>query len=103
MKVVNKAYNVLDIDLGTIGTSGTTIIGTTLDYEVFRKICSKSGVVKITAMRGTTPIKCTALIRLLDIGMKAWGITDVSGVDKEITFIFATNSNGMWVGSSIAS
>lgn len=59
MKVVEKSYNVLTIDVGEM-TSGTPkIIGTVLDYQALKKITGKSGILRVKCKLGGFPVMGT--------------------------------------------
>ena len=49
MKVVQKSYNVLTIDIGSVENNTPKVVGTLLDYQMIKKCTSKSGVIRVKA------------------------------------------------------
>lgn len=56
MKVVEKSYNVLTIDVGTITPGTAKVIGTNLDYQAIKRNTAKSGLLKVRAVIGDFPM-----------------------------------------------
>ena len=59
MKVVEKSYNVLTIDVGTMTPGTAKVIGTNLDYQAIKRIASKSGLLRVRAAIGGLPMEGT--------------------------------------------
>lgn len=47
MKVIQKSYNVLTIDIGSVENGVPKVVGTLLDYQMIKKCAGKSGVIRV--------------------------------------------------------
>ena len=60
MKVVNSVYNVMTIEIDDALTSGVAaVIGSNEDYEQIKNVANKSGLLRIKATVGNTPMYST--------------------------------------------
>lgn len=62
MKVVEKSYNVLTIDVGEMTSGVAKVIGTNQDYLTIKKITGKSGILRVKAVLAGLPVYGTMAV-----------------------------------------
>lgn len=97
MKVVQKSYNVLTIDVGTITPGTPKVIGSNLDYQAIKRITSKSGLLKVQAVIGDFPMSGTMAINpwMQDDKLEATCLTNVGLELKAIVGTLEPSAEGM--------
>lgn len=97
MKVVEKSYNVLTIDVGEITPGTPKVIGTNLDYQAIKRITGKSGLLKVRAVIGDFPMSGTMAINpwMQDDKLEATCLTNVGEELKAIVGTLEPSLDGM--------
>lgn len=97
MKVVEKSYNVLTIDVGEITPGTPKVIGTNLDYHAVKRITGKSGLLKVKAVIGGFPMSGTMSINpwMQDDKLEATCLTNVGEELKAIVGTLEPSDDGM--------
>lgn len=97
MKVVEKSYNVLTIDVGTITPGTAKVIGTNLDYQAIKRITGKSGLLKVRAVIGDFPMSGTMAVNpwMQDDKLEVTCLTNVGLELKAIIGTIEPSDDGM--------
>lgn len=97
MKVIQKSYNVLTIDVGTITPGTATVIGTNLDYQAIKRIAGKSGLLKVQAVIGGFPMSGTMAVNpwMQEDKLEVTCLTNVEYELKAITGTIEPSDDGM--------
>lgn len=97
MKIVQKSYNVLTIDVGTITPGTPKVIGTNLDYQAIKRISAKSGLLKVMAVMGGFPMSGTMAVNpwMQDDKLEVTCLTNVGEQLKAIVGTLEPSDDGM--------
>lgn len=97
MKVLEKSYNVLTIDVGTITPGTAKVIGTNLDYQAIKRITGKSGLLKVNAVIDNFPMSGTMAVNpwMQDDKLDVTCLTNVGLELKAIVGTLEPSASGM--------
>ena len=99
MKVLEKNYNVLLLDVGEITSGVAKVIGTNKDYVRLKKIANKSGLIRVEAVMSELPICGTGLVNpwMLDDKLEVTFLTNAGYTLQAIVATIEPSDAGMKV------
>ena len=97
MKVVEKSYNVLMIDVGEITSGVAKVIGTNQDYVTLKKVTGKSGILRVKASIGGFPMCGTMAVNpwMQDDKLECTCLTNVGNTLQAIVGTVEPSDDGM--------